>query len=52
MIARKDLDVYKPGEKLSDMIWDDCDQWSEKAQKTIGLQIIKSYFHSVDNPIL
>jgi four helix bundle protein len=42
MIALTDLDVYKLGEKLSDMIWDDYDQWPEKAQRTIGLQVIRS----------
>ena len=42
MIALTDLDVYKLGEKISDMVWDDYDHWSEKAQRTIGLQIIRS----------
>lgn len=42
MIALKDLDVCKLGEQLSDMIWDDYDQWPEKAQRTIGLQAIRS----------
>jgi four helix bundle protein len=42
MIALTDLDVYKLGEELSDMIWDDYDQWPEKAQRTIGLQVIRS----------
>ena len=35
-----ELDVYKLAEELSDMIWYAFDEWSEKAQKTIGYQII------------
>jgi len=42
MIALTDLDVYKLGEKISDMVWDDYDKWPEKAQKTIGLQVIRA----------
>lgn len=42
MIPLTDLDVYKLAEKLSDMIWYDFDKWPEKAQKTIGYQIIRS----------
>ena len=42
MIALTDLDVYKLGEKLSDMVWNDYDQWPEKAQRTMGYQIIRS----------
>lgn len=42
MIALTDLDVYKLGERLSDMVWEDYDHWSEKAQRTIGYQIIRS----------
>ena len=42
MIALTDLDVYKLGERLSDMVWDDYDRWPEKAQRTIGFQIIRS----------
>lgn len=42
MIALTDLDVYRLAEKLSDMIWDDYDSWPEKAQKTVGIQIIRS----------
>lgn len=37
-----DLDVYKLSEKLSDKIWYSYDLWPEKAQKTIGFQIIRS----------
>jgi four helix bundle protein len=42
MIALTDLDVYKLGEEISDMIWNDYDHWPEKAQRTIGYQIIRS----------
>ena len=42
MIALTDLDVYNLGEQLSDMIWNDYDHWPEKAQKTMGFQIIKA----------
>ena len=35
-----ELDVYKLAEELSDMIWYAFDEWPEKAQKTIGYQII------------
>lgn len=37
-----ELDVYNLAEKLSDMIWYEFDNWSIKAQKTIGYQIIRS----------
>ncbi len=37
-----DLDVYKLSEKLSDLIWYAFDEWTEKAKKTIGYQIIRS----------
>ncbi len=37
-----ELDVYKLAEKLSDMIWYEFDNWSTKAQHTIGHQIIRS----------
>jgi four helix bundle protein len=42
MIALTDLDVYKLAEKISDMVWNDYDRWPEKAQRTIGFQIIRS----------
>lgn len=42
MIHLTDLDVYKLGEQLSDMVWNDYDSWPEKAQRTIGYQIIRS----------
>jgi len=37
-----ELDVYRLAEDLSDMIWYDFDKWSNKVQKTIGYQIIRS----------
>ncbi len=50
-----ELDVYKLAEKLSDLVWYDFDppslpilsgrrtgEWTEKAKKTIGYQIIRS----------
>jgi four helix bundle protein len=42
MIALTDLDVYKLGELLSDMVWEDVDHWPEKAQRTIAYQVIRS----------
>ena len=42
MILLTDLDVYKLGEQISDMVWNDYDLWPEKAQRTIGYQIIRS----------
>lgn len=42
MIALTDLHVYQLAEALSDMVWNDYDHWPEKAQKTIGFQIIRS----------
>ena len=42
MIALTDLEVYKLGERLSDMVWEDYDHWAEKAQRTMGFQIIRS----------
>ncbi len=37
-----ELDVYRLGEKLSDMIWNDFDLWDKKIQNTTGYQIIRS----------
>ncbi|HMO50147.1 MAG TPA: four helix bundle protein [Kiritimatiellia bacterium] len=37
-----ELDVYKLAEELSDMIWQQFDTWPEKAQRTMGLQIIRA----------
>ena len=36
------MDVYKLAEDLSDLIWNSFDTWPEKAQRTIGYQIIRS----------
>jgi four helix bundle protein len=37
-----ELDVYRLAEELSDKIWFSFDHWSEKAQRTLGYQIIRS----------
>lgn len=37
-----ELDIYKLAEQLSDMVWNDYDNWPEKAQRTIGYQIIRA----------
>jgi four helix bundle protein len=37
-----ELDVYQLSEALSDMVWWDFDDWSEKVKRTIGYQIIKA----------
>ena len=37
-----ELDVYSLAEKLADKIWADFDSWTEKAQRTIGYQVIRS----------
>ena len=37
-----ELDVYKLAEDLSDLIWNAYDNWSTKAQRAIGYQIIRS----------
>lgn len=37
-----ELDVYNLAEELSDMIWFDYDNWSVKAQNTMGYQIIRA----------
>ena len=37
-----ELDVYRLAEALSDMIWNDFDRWPEKAQRTIGYQVIRA----------
>ena len=37
-----ELDIYRLAEELSDLIWYAFDEWSKKAQRTIGYQIIKS----------
>ena len=42
MIEIYELEVYKLAEELSDLIWNAFDEWSVKAQQTIGYQIIRS----------
>jgi len=37
-----ELDVYKLSEDLSDLIWYAYDKWSEKVQRSIGYQILRS----------
>jgi len=37
-----EMDVYRLAEELSDMIWNAFDNWTVKAQKTIGYQIIRA----------
>lgn len=37
-----EMDVYRLAENLSDLVWDAYDLWDFKAQKTVGLQIIRS----------
>ena len=37
-----ELDVYRLAEELSDMVWGDFDRWPEKAQRTIGYQVIRA----------
>jgi four helix bundle protein len=41
-IPVSDLEVYQLAEQLSDLIWNDYDLWDYKAQRTIGLQVIRS----------
>lgn len=42
MIPIQDYEIYKLAEQLSDIIWNAYDNWSEKAQRTIGYQVIRS----------
>jgi len=37
-----ELDVYRLAEELSDLVWNVFDKWNEKAQRTIGYQVIRS----------
>lgn len=37
-----ELDVYRLGEELSDVIWNAYDKWDYKAQHTLGLQVIRA----------
>ncbi len=41
-VSVEKLDVYILAEKLADLIWTDFDTWSEKVQKTVGHQVIRS----------
>lgn len=42
MKSLTELDVYNLAEKLADLIWYEFEKWSEKVQRTIGYQIIRS----------
>jgi four helix bundle protein len=37
-----ELDVYKLSEELSDMIWYAYDKWTDKVQRSIGYQVLRS----------
>ena len=37
-----ELDVYRLAEELSDKVWQAFDEWSVKAQNTMGYQLIRS----------
>ena len=37
-----ELDVYRLGEELSDLIWNAYDKWDHKVQHTLGQQIIRA----------
>ena len=37
-----EFEVYKLAEDLSDLIWDLYDEWSAKAQNTMGYQMIRA----------
>jgi four helix bundle protein len=37
-----ELDIYKLSEDLSALVWYAYDKWSQKVQRTIGYQIIRS----------
>lgn len=37
-----EMDVYRLAERLSDMVWDTYDRWNFKAQRTMGIQMIRS----------
>ena len=37
-----EMEVYRLAERLSDMVWNTYDSWDFKAQKTMGIQIIRS----------
>lgn len=42
MKAVYELDVYNLAEVMSDMVWFDFDTWTEKAQRTLGYQAVRS----------
>jgi len=37
-----EMDVYRLAERLSDMVWEAYDSWDFKAQRTMGIQMIRS----------
>ncbi len=37
-----ELEVYQLSETLSDMVWYEYDNWPEKAQRTMGYQVIRA----------
>jgi four helix bundle protein len=37
-----ELDIYKLSEDLSDMIWYAYDKWTDKVQRSIGYQVLRS----------
>ncbi len=41
-IPVQELEIFKIAEQLSDLIWEEYDHWSYKAENTIGLQVIRS----------
>jgi four helix bundle protein len=36
------LEVYRLSEELSDMLWDQVNQWSRLAQDTVGRQLVRA----------
>ncbi len=38
----REMDVYRLAEQLADRIWYDFDGWSQKAQRTMGCQMIRA----------
>ncbi len=42
MIKVYELKVYQLAEELSEMIWNDYDNWNSKVKNTVGYQIIRS----------
>lgn len=37
-----ELDVYRLAEELSDLIWEAYERWTQKAQNTLGYQMIRA----------